>query len=1391
MFNVLIRLFICVNLVFSPTWSFAQQAAPEDIRQEQLDIVNNYNQQVDSLFAHTFGPRASSDFYANHSLDFYSLVEQQVHKRSGRVKQNSKETPPETPFFNFIRPEHLIVEIIEDSNLKEKANVETVLSAHTHSIKDILPEEIKEKYNGRTYITDNNQSLRTFRISYQQQTLHTFSNNIQWMTFFGSYLVFMEGAQIYEKTAHLSFIDLAYFHSAIGKTALPVFRIPISIDSPEKADMLFNPSEISVNTDGLIVRGRGTEHIISNIQMEEIARTQHSIFNVLVSLLSIDRYSRDMLPFFKDIARHTVQLLQQTQHLGTTEQGRQLHGSQQIVEQVTSELLKARVDLGVPSHHAGHYGQVKAAQSRLGEFQLGELDQEALNKSIEHLEKDKKFQAALEGLYKQKFGKRRIVERIKGLWAQLSRPQPLGAAKIQSALGLIANAVRPGGTIENRFTALKEGIYQLSAHKKRIIAVPVLAGMAGFAAPEVAQFYSTTISYVGQTLGEGFNILKQVKELKSIVDVPQAYNSYIASGKVVPLSIGVASVFGAMLLLVYSIHIPVNTMRFVKYLKTQRAYEHQHSAGIHRKKLAEHFKDFARETKSTYFKNLAHGEFKKVGMPATFTLPDNSIVEMAFQTMEQLSSVVEDYRDQEFTVHLRVNINKGEQKLHFISSPDESERQGRFNLMLSTTDATATRPFRLESGMITDMVENNLLKDNPSIEIHIENREGKIISLYQGNFINRAFTPEEQAVLQEVLTETKYQRIYDAIINDVVRQKVLRTASQEPSGLTEINLSETEIKSIGQAIKIFLFDFSSFANTEYIKANIWNYWFLIRTFVTDPRALVTFSLFPHYFNRVYTHAHISTAFNNGDQFRFVDTVRRLYPSGREYLSALKQFEAEIIPIERQHLRAVAEYTYLLALKRVVNKEGQLDGLIASGVQKQVGAVELLPKENLIDRENFSLDLKNLSKQDSSFLDFFQTILFEESMRDYLKEALGITEDASITDEEVLSKLRERLKQGNPIILREESLDAIRDRVRRVADQNNTEEKVQKTMGRFYRAFIKKRTVKNKAKLEKKLNPNKSLQMERFYTAQILSKDPEAMARATRSELSKLITDKPIELFLLFALMSGMEYGILKVLYSDSFSANSFFYLSSYLIWTVFISTFVMDLMAGSWMKLQIDSQQAFGKGFDVLPKKEDVEKKLAAIKWFLKSWTRAGNEFGEKYKFMWRIVISNLRAAIVTLTVIHLATVGRVDIELIIGAFLVQAAFGQEALRYKMEGTYENFNGFALKDLIKKNININKFLTHPVVQRILIDESFKYRLKFNVLNSFFVMNIVENFFRLVESSEALSGSRAVYRTFMPSNSLFTEYWSRVTIYAQSLPLPAGVVNLCRKAFTRNRFDLSD
>ncbi|MDE0120052.1 MAG: hypothetical protein OXM55_08620 [Bdellovibrionales bacterium] len=114
----------------------------------------------------------------------------------------------------------------------------------------------------------------------------------------------MEGSQIYEQKANLSFIDLNYFRTAIGKTGLPIFRLPMAMDSLDKAEIL-NP-QITITDKELSI---GKNYKITKTQLDAFAHIQHLVFNVLVSLLSIDRYERDMIPFFKDISQTVERLL--------------------------------------------------------------------------------------------------------------------------------------------------------------------------------------------------------------------------------------------------------------------------------------------------------------------------------------------------------------------------------------------------------------------------------------------------------------------------------------------------------------------------------------------------------------------------------------------------------------------------------------------------------------------------------------------------------------------------------------------------------------------------------------------------------------------------------------------------------------------------------------------------------------------------------------------------------------------------------------------------------------------------------------------------------------------------------------------------------------------------
>ncbi|MDE0120051.1 MAG: hypothetical protein OXM55_08615 [Bdellovibrionales bacterium] len=190
MFNHIIKLFICFQLIFYPVVSSAQNLPEEQYRQTQVDTAAAYNQKIDSLFENIFGPRSFTQAYTNHPLDFYSLVGQKVNIKD-TVKKGSKKGKI-IPFFKHINPNQLVVEVISihesdeqkveatlnnsRAAIKKKSIAEAVQPGEMYSVRSL---EVQDLYKGAQYSIQNTELLHSFVLSYRGRVLHHFSNNIQ------------------------------------------------------------------------------------------------------------------------------------------------------------------------------------------------------------------------------------------------------------------------------------------------------------------------------------------------------------------------------------------------------------------------------------------------------------------------------------------------------------------------------------------------------------------------------------------------------------------------------------------------------------------------------------------------------------------------------------------------------------------------------------------------------------------------------------------------------------------------------------------------------------------------------------------------------------------------------------------------------------------------------------------------------------------------------------------------------------------------------------------------------------------------------------------------------------------------------------------------------------
>ena len=578
-------------------------------------------------------------------------------------------------------------------------------------------------------------------------------------------------------------------------------------------------------------------------------------------MLRVDaKYSRDMLPFFKDIAQHFEKMLKEQQ---TTRQTTSAHPNQSknIRRQVLAEVLHNRVDLGAPSDHFGHYGAVKASQHRmqsvveqretllkaithseealqngieldpetekllrenrqkLANLNISDLDVETYKKSADILKQDTQFQQTINQVSDSKFGKRAVMDRIKSLLVYVTLPQPLGAPKIQKALGLMANTVRKGETVEDRFIYLTEGLKQLSANPKaRFVGIPVLAGMASMAAPEVANFFSSIFNSFTNSV-DSFSSISNEYVSKRLPDFFNPFvwsKAYVEDGNIGPFAKGITAFFSAMVLFYYVLfHLPVNIKKLVDYLKTEKAKNHNEQVLTFIKKLPNYFKNYNKIEAKNYYQNLAIGEFKNIGLPVKIYLKDGSHIPLALKTFENVHSIFNDLKNKDFHINLEFKIHGGDEVVRF-SSVDGRDKVADIKWEMSLQPGEmATRSFFLQKGYFSDLIKEGELIDNVSLEMTGERVGTKQTAfLYKVELQRLGFTSEEMLALGRVLTGTKYEKLYDQYMIDPIMKKAEEDIEERRTFAKNTqHLSDTQLSML-ESVYMFLFSLHSLNSTQ-------------------------------------------------------------------------------------------------------------------------------------------------------------------------------------------------------------------------------------------------------------------------------------------------------------------------------------------------------------------------------------------------------------------------------------------------------------------------------------------------------------------------------------------------------------------------------------------------
>ena len=1438
-FKYLLNGVIAFQLAFYPCLSTANGNGEK--AQQNLKSASQFNKKyVESLRKLIFDSSENShQYYKNHPLDSFALLGQNVHKINNRVElesfnfvtrlQNDKkiqETKPEVyqkiqelvhiknsdgASLDFYRKlEELLGEIYFEANAEKGPNYQEHIYRHSKKIKQKLKnkERIKieniivtavkdtkqreltavlahpdrlpiakktlepdkaNQFKG-SHFQNSSQDKLSFELSYHGKSFHSFPQNIEWISFFKNYLIFLEPSKVSENKALISFIDLKYFESALGKTALPIFHIPIHFQKAKiSKEYLLSPSHFSISEGDKILIG---DLSLSLSQIDYISKLQQLAFNATVSMIDpsssgpSQTYLREILQNFETSLSGAINE-QQGEELGKTSISLE-------TKKIILKMLDNRRQIGSSKDVSGNYGTLNKLAGSLSKEGPEEQNTKDFKDS---LMADKSFQASVDKVYKEVSKEQKFWNRAFVFLNHFARPQPLGAPKIKKALGLIANSVSlKGDTVQNRWSVFKESLSQaFYPRKNRFLAGSVLTGLGIIASPEVAQYYLSGLEGMGNWLknwGELFTVTGQTS-FEWISQLDGIHNAYLKGDKPIHLMKGLTALLIASLLLLGIPHLGSNYSAFKKHIQSKKEKDHQEEAQSYIKRLKSNFISYMEKERKEFIENLSNAEKKKLGIlielnfglkniKSRWVLKTNSGLDSFYSGLESAGKLsLELSSEQEGQINT-LELKSSNQK------KDSSLQPNQILLSLNHNNQKIERLFTISQGELKRFLNEEQMGLKPDLSPQFE-ISGKSFHT-NGVLQNADFSEEENFRLNKILSDIETET-----------GKILFASQNEDS------LSKQEIKTLSQALLHLALGYSSWAKTFRALGLGWNWWFLTRSSYISPSTLVRVLYYSKYFKVTYDNSHIPTVFNGGEQARwsrdYLQTVTLLAQGSKNSSQDLENFEKQMIEIEKTFLKEVEAAAYLELIKQLGENADEKSAVM--GIKKPNPIHSLSKGPNSLQ----SHEIKN--KKLRIFYQIYKRELFRAVIRDYLYELTGVKQnvrDGTLKKESLLKFVKEP-----DILAKKIKKKSARQRVERVAKEQKITQISLAGANNLVKGFLKRGITKNQERGQKIFNPKRNLQIQRFSISKKLLNDPEALARATRQQMTYFTIDKPIELLFTFLFLAGVDQGILQILQDKPFTEEAWFHLSRYAIWSGFFAGLILEVFASAWFKVQQDSRLDETKGFEILPEKTDIEKKAGYLQWLKKQFMAQDNSLWENNKHYLKIIYANLPAAFITIGLIQFAVLGRFDLEIFISAYLAAIIFFLGGLDFKIENIYEKSVNWVYKDLIKRGLDLTgkdrHFLSHPVLQQIKIKEGAKLRRRFNLWLALLFNNPAGNVLNIFANIDTSLGSRAFSRMFF-FGSFPTEYWVNFMDFLENKNIiSSDFAGKCKSIFTNNRTDL--
>jgi len=479
----------------------------------------------------------------------------------------------------------------------------------------------------------------TFEIAFQDIPLHRFNIKIDSIRFSNGKLLFVERGSFNPALglSNVGFIDLDYFASAVGRVDLPIFRLPVK-SGQAVTQLLVEDSVLYAN-----------DIPVPTTVVDYLSAVQQTAWNLSVSLAdpSTAASAAEVVNEFSLYFEKAYELAGDD----VADQVAQVTGKAEFTRGLKSyfeQQLKARVRM----HNAqvGVQSQKDAFQSQKKEWEQSVREgHTSLPPPEVHIEEPKfpaevsQLEGTLNQMGKNLVTQRKLMARLRVLWASLTLPQPVGAPKVETALELIKSSLGMGGPTYGG--ELNEGLRQLiNVRSVKMAGTAFAVGLFLFMGQDTVR---TVLSHFLESSSDMLSLTwKAFAQTLSGFSAEAMYEQYVANGRFAKLGVGVTAAFSVLFMVLGIPHFIVNGYKLYKDLKSRPSDELEvpqisqtkPTLWQRLKNLKSAFINRQKREESEYLGALSSSSYIGQGDSQGFTAQDDAEVDALVKDLRQKNS---------------------------------------------------------------------------------------------------------------------------------------------------------------------------------------------------------------------------------------------------------------------------------------------------------------------------------------------------------------------------------------------------------------------------------------------------------------------------------------------------------------------------------------------------------------------------------------------------------------------------------------------------------------------------------------------------------------------------------------------------------------------------------